>query len=202
MKFRSNRSPRWVIRTLGVGGLALTASLALAACGSTPSASPTASPTKSSSTSAAPTTAPTQTTGVTIKTATVAGFGKVLVNANGRTLYTLSSETGGTLTCTVANGCTQFWFEADLPSGVTAGKAGAGAQSSMLSTEPGATGTVVTYNGWPLYTFSGDSAANQANGEGLKSFGGTWYVLRSTGTPLKSATAASSPSPSSSGNGY
>jgi predicted lipoprotein with Yx(FWY)xxD motif len=28
-----------------------------------------------------------------------------------------------------------------------------------------------------LYTFSGDTAAGQAHGEGIQSFGGTWHVV-------------------------
>ncbi|MGH7643503.1 MAG: hypothetical protein ACRENX_10950 [Candidatus Dormibacteria bacterium] len=33
---------------------------------------------------------------------------------------------------------------------------------SPLRSEPGATGTVITYRGWPLYRCSGDSANKQA----------------------------------------
>jgi len=191
----TNRLPSSITRGLGMGALALAASLTLAACGSTSAAGGTPA-------QASPSAAPSQGTGVTIKTAVVAGLGTVLVNAQGRTLYLLTSESGGTLTCTVANGCTQSWPELDLPTGVTAAHAGSGAQSSMLGTETGATGTAVTYDGWPLYTFSGDSSAGQAKGEGLKNFGGTWYVLQASGTPVKSARATSSSSPSSGANGY
>jgi len=28
-----------------------------------------------------------------------------------------------------------------------------------------------------LYTFSGDTAAGQTQGEGIQSFGGTWHVV-------------------------
>ncbi len=59
----------------------------------------------------------------------------------------------------------------------------------------------VTYNGWPLYTFSGDSgAAGVAHGQALTSFGGTWYVLNAAGNPV-TAKAASANSNSSSGSG-
>ncbi|MGC2192369.1 MAG: hypothetical protein WA751_08550 [Candidatus Dormiibacterota bacterium] len=200
MNFRSHRLPHPRASTLGAGTLVLTASLALAACGGSPSPSATPTPAKSSAATASPTTTASPASEVTIKTATVAGYGTVLVNSSGRTLYTLSSESGGNLTCTVANGCTKVWIEVDLPSGSTAATAGSGAKSSLLGTETGASGTVVTYNGWPIYTFSGDKAADQANGEGLSSFGGSWYVLGAGGAPVKSATAASSPS--SSGYSY
>ncbi len=126
----------------------------------------------------------------------------MLVDSKGQTLYLLTSEKGGKITCTASNGCTQAWPETTLPSGTTAAKAGTGAQSSLPGTVKGATGAMeVTYNGWPLYTFSGDSgAAGVAHGQGLTSFGGTWYVLNAAGNPVtaKADSAKSSSSPSSS----
>ncbi|MGA7363187.1 MAG: hypothetical protein WCB86_08590 [Candidatus Dormiibacterota bacterium] len=182
--------------------MVLSASLLMVACGSTPAVQSSPTPSRSSSGQAAPTPTPTQAAVVTINTASVSGLGTVLVNSHGRTLYTLSSEGAGKLTCTVANGCTQSWFESDLPPDTAAATAAGGVQTSLLGTEAGAAGTVVTYDGWPLYTFSGDGAANQANGEGLQSFGGTWYALEASGALVKPGSADSSPSPSSGADGY
>jgi predicted lipoprotein with Yx(FWY)xxD motif len=36
----------------------------------------------------------------------------------------------------------------------------------------------LAYNGWPLYTYSGDSASGQTNGNGITSFGGVWTIAR------------------------
>ena len=41
--------------------------------------------------------------------------------------------------------------------------------------------TQVTYNGHPLYYYSGDSQAGQQNGQGLNAFGAAWYVVAPTG---------------------
>ncbi|HEY4702891.1 MAG TPA: hypothetical protein VIH64_13430 [Streptosporangiaceae bacterium] len=150
---------------------------------------------------------------MTVSTKNVPGVGTVLVNGKGQTLYLLTSEKGGKITCTASNGCTQAWPETTLPSGTTAAKAGTGVQSSLLGTVKGATGAMeVTYNGWPLYTFSGDSgAAGVAHGQALTSFGGTWYVLNAAGNPVtakatsansKSSSSASSGSGGSGGYGY
>jgi predicted lipoprotein with Yx(FWY)xxD motif len=136
-----------------------------------------------------------------VSTKNVPGVGTVLVNSKGQTLYLLTSEKGGKITCTASNGCTQVWPETNLPSGATAAKAGSGAQASLLGTVKDADGkTEVTYNGWPLYTFSGDSgAAGVAHGQGLTSFGGTWYVLNAAGNPVTAKAGSSSgSSPSSS----
>lgn len=41
------------------------------------------------------------------------------------------------------------------------------------------------YQGHPLYTFTGDSGPDQANGDNFPDFGGHWHVARpnSTATP-------------------
>lgn len=201
MRSAINRDRAAITRWLGLGGIVVAASVALAACGS-PSGGGTNGGNHSPSSQATPSPAASSGAGVTVKTASVAGFGTVLVDSKGRSLYTLTSESGGKLTCTVANGCTQTWLELDLPSGTAAATSGGGSQSSMLGTETGASGTVVTYNGWPLYTFTGDTGAVQSHGEGLKSFGGTWYLLQASGNPIKSSTASASPSASGGGYGY
>jgi predicted lipoprotein with Yx(FWY)xxD motif len=38
--------------------------------------------------------------------------------------------------------------------------------------------TQLAYNGRALYTFSGDSAPGQFNGDNLNEFGGIWHVAR------------------------
>jgi hypothetical protein len=76
-------------------------------------------------------------------------------------------------------------------------------QPSLLGTIKDANGSQeVTYNGWPLYTFAGDSGPGVANGEGITKFGGTWYVLNASGNPVTSSQSQSGSSSSGGGNGY
>jgi predicted lipoprotein with Yx(FWY)xxD motif len=197
-------------RLLGVG-LIFGAAVTVAACGasattsssgSSPSAAAGSSSTGSAGNAGASSSA---SSSVTVSAKSVSGLGTVLVNQKGQTLYMLTSEKGGKITCTASNGCLHAWPEINLPSGVTAAKAGSGVQSSLLGTVKGGAGkTEVTYNGWPLYTFIGDSSAGTAKGQGLNNFGGIWYVLNASGNPVTAkATSASSSSPSSgSGGGY
>jgi predicted lipoprotein with Yx(FWY)xxD motif len=42
----------------------------------------------------------------------------------------------------------------------------------------------VTYNGHPLYFFSGDSASGDAKGEGSNAFGAGCYVLAPSGEKI------------------
>jgi predicted lipoprotein with Yx(FWY)xxD motif len=170
-------------RRLAIGGLVGVATLVLAACGSSSS-------TKASGTTSTTGAAP---KGITIAAADVPGVGTVLVNGDGMTLYLLSSEAGGKLTCTDDNGCTKVWPDTELPAGVTSATAGSGVDSSKLGTVKGSSGSLyVTYAGWPLYTFSHDTGTGQAHGEGIVSFGGTWKTLTPAGTPVEPTAAGSS----------
>lgn len=163
-------------------------SIALAACSSSGHSTSSGSTGSQTSSSAAPGSSSTATSapaGVTINTADVAGYGTVLAASSGRTLYILSSERGGKITCTDDNGCTKICPDTELPGGVMAATPGAGVDKSLLGTVKDASGSLyVTYGGWPLYTFAGDNGPAQANGQGISSFGGTWYVLGVSGQPV------------------
>ena len=183
------------------GSLILGAAATVAACGSSSSSGTGASSSHSAAASTSPSAA------VTISAKSVPGFGTVLVNGQGQTLYMLTSEKGGKITCSDDNGCTKVWPDTELPKGVTAATAGSGIQPSLLGTVKDASGSLyVTYHGWPLYTFSGDSGPGTVKGQGITNFGGTWYVLSTSGNPVTSSHPQSGTSPSASsgggGNGY
>ena len=191
-------------RLLAAGALGAAAVVALAACskstttGTGSASSPSSSPSQSANADAA----------ITVMTATLPSVGTVLVNGNGQTLYLLSSEQGGKLTCTDDNGCTKVWPDTELPSGKTAGIAGTGVQASLLATVKAADGSLyLTYNTFPLYTFTGDTKTGTAAGQGITSFGGTWSAITPAGVAATVGSAPASPAatpsakPSSSG-GY
>jgi predicted lipoprotein with Yx(FWY)xxD motif len=191
--FRHRRGPlkSWLL----AGGLALGTAATVAACGSSSSGTAASSPSSSAPAGASAAAA------ATISAKSVSGVGTVLVNGQGQTLYMLTSEKGGKITCTQANGCTKAWPETLLASGATTAKASSGVQSSLLGTVKDASGKLeVTYNHWPLYTFSGDSGPGAAKGQGLTSFGGSWYVLNGSGNPVTSSSSGTTSS--GSGNGY
>ena len=189
-------------RLLG-GSLLLGAAITVAACGA--SATTASGSGSSPSSGSAGSAGSSSSSAVTVSAKSVPGVGTVLVSAQGRTLYLLSSEKGGKITCTKSNGCTKFWPEITLPAGTTAATAGGGVESSLLGTVKDDSGNLeVTYNGWPLYTFAGDSGAGVDKGQGLTSFGGTWYVLNTSGDPVTGKSQPSSPPsspPSSAGSG-
>jgi predicted lipoprotein with Yx(FWY)xxD motif len=111
-----------------------------------------------------------------VGTAKVGDLGTVLVDGNGMTLYLFENDTGSTSTCT--DTCAGTW-----PALTTSGEATAtsGADASQLGTTTRDDGTTqVTYGGHPLYRYSGDSAAGQANGQEI---GDVWYAVTTQGTP-------------------
>ena len=123
----------------------------------------------------------------TIKTATMTVKGKsitALISSQGLTLYYNTSDTTSSV---CSGGCASAWppvLSPSAPGSVTT-------LPGTLSLLTDANGSQVTYNGHPLYTYSGDSAPGQINGEGI---GGVWFVA--------STDIAASSGSNSNGNGY
>ncbi len=165
--------------------------LLLAACASTTSPGASGSSGSPSATGA---------NSVTVKAESVGILGTALVNAQGRTLYMLTADQGGKVTCT-GSPCTGVWPPLLVPTGSSV-VAGSGVTASKLGTVKTPSGaTQVTYNKWPLYTYSGDSGTNQANGQGINSFGGVWHPIAPNGQPIVGG-ASTTPSSSGGGTGY
>jgi len=93
----------------------------------------------------------------------------VLTNTKGLTLYSLSVEKHGKFICT--GSCTATW----RPLIVAAGTKPKG--PVQLGTVRRPEGKIqVSFKGLPLYTFNGDRAKGQANGEGFEDVG-TWHAV-------------------------
>jgi predicted lipoprotein with Yx(FWY)xxD motif len=134
----------------------------------------------------------------TVGSATNPMFGeKIAVDTHGRTLYALSPETTRHLLCKSSE-CLRFWPPLTVRSSKTKLKDGTGVHG-LLGILRRAKGVFqVTLGGLPLYRYSGDSAKGTANGENLKSFGGTWHVITAaTGaTPVPTTTETTETTPS------
>jgi len=120
-----------------------------------------------------------------VNTGTVSGLGTVLVDGQGLTLYMfVPDDQRGQSTCYKA--CASGWPPLRLPTGVTVPVAGGQAEPSLLGTTSRKDGGLqVTYNGWPLYIWVGDTQPGQATGQGIDSLGGYWYVLSPKGQVIK-----------------
>jgi predicted lipoprotein with Yx(FWY)xxD motif len=130
-------------RTLFVGAI-LAASAIVAAC----------------SAAAAPSTA------ATVLAASVGSAGTLVVaGSNSMTVYTFSKDVAGSGTSACTGGCITKWPALTVPAGTTP-TAGTGAAGTLGTiTRSDTNGALqVTYNGLPLYFFSGDKAVGDSNG--------------------------------------
>ena len=121
----------------------------------------------------------------TVRASHNAKYGSLLVSAAGMTLYHYSPDKHGLVKCTAA--CAKFWPPLVVPRG-TKPKAGAGVSAAKLSTVKRPDGsTQVTYAGFPLYRYSGDSKPGDVKGQG---FEGVWHAVSSAGTLAKASGGA------------
>ena len=119
-------------------------------------------------------------------------LGTILVDSQGRTLYLFQRDSGAKSACNGA--CAIDW----PPLRVTGTPSvGGGVSASIVATSARSDGKQqVTYNGHPLYLFSGDQNPGDTNGQGVNAFGGLWYVLSSSGNQI------TTPAGSGGGIGY
>jgi predicted lipoprotein with Yx(FWY)xxD motif len=122
------------------------------------------------------------TSSAAVNTRKVKGLGVVLVNSKGRTLYVFMKDAHRHVTCT--GSCASFWPPLKWK-GSGKPTTGGAAKSGKVAWVKGDGGKVVTYNKWPLYTYSGDSAAGQSNGWNQNLNGGKWYVISAAGKVVK-----------------
>jgi predicted lipoprotein with Yx(FWY)xxD motif len=104
-------------------------------------------------------------------------LGQILTDAKGYTLYAFMKDTAGTPTCT--GDCATNWPAATT----TSDELPAGLDAKVFSVVE-APGDIYQLKAgqWPLYTFAGDTAAGQTNGQGV---GGSWFVVAPDGSPIK-----------------
>jgi predicted lipoprotein with Yx(FWY)xxD motif len=107
-------------------------------------------------------------------------LGNILVDSQGRTLYLFRRDPGTESACTGA--CAIDWPPLRATGKPTVGR---GVTASIVATSARSDGKPqVTYNGHPLYLFSGDQNPSDTKGEGVNAFGGLWYALSSAGNQI------------------
>jgi predicted lipoprotein with Yx(FWY)xxD motif len=150
---------------------ALAAALAASACGSS------AAPAKTSATAASAAGT------LTIEAKSLPRVGTVLVNAAGFALYMFVPDDHRQVTCTSL--CAQTWPPVRVRPGAALA-AGPGVRQALLGSDADtAGGRVVTYDGWPLYSYTGDVYQGQTTGQGIDLNGGYWYLIRPSGRLVK-----------------
>ncbi len=104
--------------------------------------------------------------------------GNYLANSTGWSLYILTADTPYSGNSTCYGTCATYWPPYIVTGNLTFSTLPSSVNASAFGTITRTGGSKqLTYDGRPLYYFSGDKAAGQINGEGLSAFGGTWYVV-------------------------
>lgn len=171
-----------------VAAAAAAAAVGISACGSSGGGGASGSGSQSpspTSTSSSPSSASS-----TVKY-TLIGSKKVLTNSGGFALYWFARDTKTASNC--SGSCAHYW--PPVP-----GPVQASGISGTFGTVKRSDGSVqATYDGYPVYTYIGDTQSGEATGNGLNLSGGKWYEAVIGGTRPSSGSSSSS---SSGGGGY
>jgi len=170
------------VRLLAIAAMA---TLALAACGSSSKKSTattaTTLPSETTTAPGGPTTTAGSSSTATVSLAAVknekVGSTKVLVDADGKTLYVWDNDkTAGKASCTGA--CAQAWPPLYVTGTPTYGP---GLDASLFSTITSPDGDKqLVVNGKPLYLWAADQKAGDATGQGVNHF----YVVAADGKKI------------------
>ncbi|MFD8738307.1 SCO0930 family lipoprotein [Streptomyces sp. NPDC059618] len=109
-------------------------------------------------------------------------LGDIVVDKNGMTVYRFMKDQAWPVSKSACTGaCLEKW-PAVAPVSASDTK-GVKKKGLMGFTRPDGI-KQMTVNCWPIYTFSGDSAPGDTNGQGV---GGTWYAVSPDGKPVGAA---------------
>lgn len=105
-------------------------------------------------------------------------LGKIVVDGEGRTVYTYADDDQGAAKSTCKDACLKAWPPVPAPS-----KPDTDDLSGDLGVTKDAEGNdQLTYNGWPLYYYDEDEKPGDTKGQGVKD---EWWVLDPSGEKVQ-----------------
>jgi predicted lipoprotein with Yx(FWY)xxD motif len=132
----------------------------------------------------------------TVSTAST-GAGKILVDSQGRTMYAFAADSKGKSNC--SGSCLTYWPAVVAGSKTPTAPTGVTATFGVLQRQDGT--AQLTVDGWPMYTYIGDTKPGATTGQGKNLSGGLWWVVSPSGKWItKAGTGTATKSPS--GRGY
>jgi predicted lipoprotein with Yx(FWY)xxD motif len=170
------------------------AALMVAACssggssggGSSAAAAPAGGSSSSASSSSASSSSASS-SGATVTTA-AGSSATFLTDSAGKALYLWEADPMNKSTCSGA--CASAWPPLTTTGTPTGGGSVKAADLGAITIAGGK--KQVTYDGHPLYYFSGDSGPKQTSGQGSNGFGAKWYLVAPAGTAITGSDMAAS----------
>jgi predicted lipoprotein with Yx(FWY)xxD motif len=160
-------------------GLAALALVASAAAGCTSTAANGHQPARPSATSAPLPTPQVLPANAATLTMASSAYGHILETGTGKAVYYFTRDSNSASRC--AGTCAARWRPLILTGRL---HLAAGVSTALVGhiARPGG-GLQLSYAGHPLYTYSGDTAPGQINGQAIHAFGGMWLVVPANGKP-------------------
>ncbi|MBK9739543.1 MAG: hypothetical protein IPO93_08505 [Actinobacteria bacterium] len=107
-------------------------------------------------------------------------LGTILVSPKGRTVYVFMADSPGTSNCT--GSCLTYWPPVAAPAKLPASVPGVTGSLGTLVRDDGT--RQLTINGWPLYTYAGDTTAGATSGQGSSGSGAKWWAVSPAGKKI------------------
>jgi predicted lipoprotein with Yx(FWY)xxD motif len=115
-------------------------------------------------------------------TAAKSRYGTVLFDGKGRVLYGFTRDKRGKPS-TCYGACAAAW---PVYYKTATFKAGTGVKQKLIGTVKRKNGRLqVTYNGWPLYYYVGDTGPGVISCQNVNEFGGLWLVVSPSGKLIR-----------------
>ena len=123
-------------------------------------------------------------------------LGTVVVDGTGLTVYVFDKDTQNSGKSACSGACAAQWPAVETDSGKPDVTGVTGTVSTITSIDGK---QQVTLDGWPLYTFAGDSSAGDVTGQGV---GGIWWAVMPDGSKIGAAATTGGASTGGTGSGY
>jgi predicted lipoprotein with Yx(FWY)xxD motif len=107
--------------------------------------------------------------------------GTILTDSAGKSLYGFAQDTQGVSNC--SGSCASYWPPVPVTGSVPKDPKGVTAKLGELTRDDGT--KQLTVDGLPVYTYVGDAAAGDTEGQGLNQSGGLWWVVGTNGSLIE-----------------
>lgn len=124
-------------------------------------------------------------------TTATSAVGRILVDGKGRTVYRFAADSQGRSACNAS--CLVFWPAVTAPATLPASVPGVTGKLGVLRRAGGV--RQLTINGWPLYTYAGDTKKGMIAGQGVDALGAKWWVVAPSGARITKLPSSTSPQP-------